>query len=150
MTYISKQAKLDSPAAQRKIKLGAIAFAAIAAICAAILMSAPQSKPRPLATQPATLELAGSSVDPQTTFKSSQKLSYHAIDNSIRDVQMETAHLGHSMKLALISDKNPIKRFFVCVERTYSLMGMLVGLAFIFTLVSFGFIRAPKGDLSNY
>jgi len=54
------------------------------------------------------------------------------------------------MKMALISDKNPIKRVFIYVERKFSLMGILVGLAFIFTLISFGFVRTSKDDLSNY
>jgi len=66
------------------------------------------------------------------------------------ELAAKPAHIGHSMKMALISDKNPIKRVFIYVERKFSLMGILVGLAFIFTLISFGFVRTSKDDLSNY
>jgi len=150
MTYIYTQPKFDSSRKLKNLKLAAIGFSAIAIVCAVLLISAPKSKPTPLATQPTTLELTDSPVESQKLYQNAEGLTYTAIDNSIREAQVDVAHLGHSMKLALISDRNPIKQFIIGVERKYSVMGMLVGLAFLFTLFSFGFIRTSRDDLANY
>lgn len=151
MTYIYTRPSLDLPVEPKKLKFGAIALLVVLLIAAAFMISAPKPKPTALATQPMTLELAGAKTEvlPKVSAKDNA-LTYSAVDHAIRGVQIDNAHIGHSMKMALVSDKNPIKRFFTYVERKYSFMGMLVGLAFIFTLFSFGFIRTSKGDLSNY
>ena len=150
MTYICTQPELGALAKRKKLKLAAIAFATIAVICAMILIGTPKSKPIPLATQPATFELTNSRDAMQKAYRIPEGLTYKAIDNTIRETQVDVAHLGHSMKLALVSDRNPVKQFIIGVERKYSVMGMMVGLAFIFTLFSFGFIRTAKDDLANY
>jgi len=106
MTYIYTQPKFDSSRKLKNLKLAAIGFSAIAIVCAVLLISAPKSKPTPLATQPTTLELTDSPVESQKLYQNAEGLTYTAIDNSIREAQVDVAHLGHSMKLALISDRN--------------------------------------------
>ena len=150
MTYIYSRPSFELAAKPKTLKIGAIALMSAILVTAVLMLAAPKSKPSPLATQPMTLELAGAPVETAINAKTPNALSYSAIDSVIRDVQIDNAHIGHSMKMALISDKNPIKRVFIYVERKFSLMGILVGLAFIYTLISFGFVRTSKDDLSNY
>lgn len=138
----------------RTVKIGLAGLALAFLATTIIIATGPRSKPTPLATQPMVIKLVPAQAEAKTEdkagFKIPEALTYRGIDNAVRDFQMDNAHLGHSMKMAMISDKNPIKRFFIAVDRKFSLMGILVGLAFLFTLFSFGFIRTSRDDLSNY
>lgn len=143
-----------------KLKIIAIS-AAVAAMTAFIVMpktqTATPAAPQ-LAAAPA-VQLAGAAEPTLRTQTLPQKqaalqipeaLTYKGIDSAIRDVQIDNAHLGHALKMALISDKNPIKVFFIWLERFFSLPALLVGFSFLFTLLMLGFIRPAGEDLSNY
>lgn len=79
-----------------------------------------------------------------------EALTYKGLDSAIRNVQIDNAHLGHSLKMAMVSDRNPIKVFFIWLERVFSLPALLVGFSFLFTMLMLGFIRPAGEDLSNY
>ena len=97
----------------------------------------------PLATPVETTASASNFVIPEN-------LSYRGLDNAIRDVQIDNAHLGHKMKMAMISDKNPIKHVYIWMERKFSFPALLVALAFIISLMTLGFIRPSNDDMYNY
>lgn len=154
MTYVyTKPAfrpNLEPKTVNKTFKASFAVLAGLTLLSVLFIAVTPTSKPTPLATQPMVIQMPATQMTASNGFKVPEAFTYRGIDNAIRDVQMDNARLGHKMKLALKSDRNPIKRFFTTADRKYSLMGVLVGLAFLFTLVSFGFIRTSRDDLSNY
>lgn len=139
------------PNPKRRMIKPAIAIVG-ATLLATILFNVmgPASKPTPLATQPTAFDGPVEHNTAKTKFQIPEAMTYRGIDNAIRDVQMDNAKIGHKMKLAMKSDANPIRRALIYADRKFSLMAILVGFAFLFTLLSFGFIRTSKDDLSNY
>ena len=128
----------------------AVIGATLLAVIAFNIMG-PTSKPTPLATQPTAFSAPAEQDAAKTGFKVPEMLTYRGIDNKIRDVQMDNAVFGRKIKNKIMSDGNPIRSGLVYLDRKSSLMAILVGLAFLFTMVSFGFIRTSKdADLSNF
>lgn len=135
----------------RTIKPAIVVLAAIVLAIVTFNIMGPKSKPAPLATQPMSFGAPVEQDEAKASIKIPEALTYRGIDNAIRDFQMDNAQAGHKLKLAMKSDSNPVRRAFIYADRKFSLMAILVGFAFLFTLISFGFIRTSKdADLSNY
>jgi hypothetical protein len=132
----------------RNLKIAAIGFGILALVVTAMAITGPKHKATPLATQPMIIDMP--IAEPKAGFEIPEALTYRGVDNAIRDFQMDNAKIGHKMKVAMRSDANPVRNFFIAVDRKFSLMAILVGLAFLFTMVHLGFIRTSKDDLSNY
>ena len=156
MTYVYtkpayEKLELSAETKVKFLKCGAIALLTTAFVATAFVAFTPKSKPTPLATQPAVIEIIPAHAAVETTPQLYKQSLYRTIDNEIRDFQIDNAKVGHKMKMAMKSDANPIRKFFIWADRKFSFMAILVGLAFLFTMVSFGFIRTSKdADLSNY
>ena len=155
MTYVYTKTlfrpDLERKTSKKAVKIGMASVAVVAIAAAAFVMTAPKSKPAALATQPAIIKIPAQDIQTKATPSFQATELYRKADNAIRDVQIDNAHYGHSLKVAMNSDRNPIRSFFIAADRKFTLMGVLVGLSFLFTLYSFGFIKSRGGDdLANY
>lgn len=109
------------------------------------------SKPAPLATQPTAFSAPAEQDVAKAGISDLLVSKYKDVDSAIRDVQMDNAVTGRKIQNAIQSDRNPVRSALIFVDRKSSLMAILVGLAFLFTMVSLGFIRTSKDDdLSNF
>lgn len=128
----------------------AVIATTLLAVVAFNLMGA-TSKPTPLATQPTAFSAPTQQDNAKTGISELLVSKYKGVDNAIREVQMDNAVFGRKIKNTIQSDRNPIRSALIFVDRRSSLMAILVGLAFLFTMVSLGFIRTSKDDdLSNF
>lgn len=128
----------------------AVIATTLLAVVAFNLMGA-TSKPTPLATQPTAFSAPAQQDIAKTGISELLVSKYKGVDNAIREVQMDNAVFGRKIKNTIQSDRNPIRSALIFVDRRSSLMAILVGLAFLFTMVSLGFIRTSKDDdLSNF
>lgn len=75
---------------------------------------------------------------------------YRSVDNAIRDIQMDVAVSAKPLRRAIINENNPVRVVFTKLIRLFTLPGLLIGFAFLFTLSLLGFIKPDGEDLGRY